>query len=68
MYQQVSAVRRGRDVVHEQFIQAIIFIPVREREVQRPLNLPAELLRLASRLAAMRQAAAAASATCRCET
>jgi len=46
VHQQVPAIRRGRDVVHEQFIQAIIRVPVCQREVQRPLHLSAQLTRL----------------------
>ena len=57
VYQQVPAIRRGRDIVHEQFIQAIIFIPICQGEVQRPLNLPAELQCLALSLAILRSAA-----------
>jgi hypothetical protein len=41
----VPAVRRGRDILHEQIIQAIVGNPICEREVQCPLHLPAELPR-----------------------
>ncbi|PYR29772.1 MAG: hypothetical protein DMF90_29125 [Acidobacteria bacterium] len=63
----MPAIRRGRDIIHEQFIQAVIFIPVCQSEVQRSLDLTAELLRLALPLSTMGIAGAPASAQRRCE-
>jgi hypothetical protein len=63
----VSAIWRGSDFIDEQFIQAVILVPVCQREVQRSLYLPAELLRLALSLTTMGITRAAASAKRRSE-
>jgi hypothetical protein len=63
----VPAIRRGRDIIHEQFIQAVILIPICQGEVQRSLDLPAELLRLALSLTTMGITRAAASSKRRSE-
>ena len=39
----MPAVRRRRDILDEQIVQAIVGMPICEREVQCPLHLPAEL-------------------------
>jgi hypothetical protein len=56
MHQQVPAVRRRRHLVDEQLVQAIILVPISQGEVERPLHLPAELLRLAFALPTRGQA------------
>ena len=63
----MPAVRRGGDIIHEQFIQAIIFIPVCQGEVQRSLNLSTELLRLALSLPTLGHTGAPVSAKRLCE-
>ena len=63
----MPAIRRGRDIVHEQFIQAIVFVPVCQGEVQRSLNLSTELLCLALRLPTLVHAGALVSAKRLCE-
>ena len=67
MHQQVPAIRRGRDIIHEQFVQAIIFIPICQGEVQRSLNLSAKLLCLTLSLPTLGRAGAPASAKRLCE-
>ena len=41
--EKVPAIWSGSDLLNEQIIQAIIGMPICEREIQRPLYLPAEL-------------------------
>ena len=67
MHEQVATVRRGRDIIHEQFIQAIIFIPVCQGEVQSSLNLSTELLCLVLSLPTLGHAGAPASGKRLCE-
>jgi hypothetical protein len=47
---EVPAVRRRRNVLNEQIVQAIVGRPIRQREIQRTLYLPAELPRLSFNL------------------
>ena len=44
MHEEVPAVRGRNNLLDEKIIHAIANIPVREREIQRPLHLPTELL------------------------
>lgn len=67
MHQEVPAIWRRSDFIDEQFIQAVILIPVCQGEVECSLNLPAELLRLALPLSIMGITGASASAKRRCE-
>jgi hypothetical protein len=46
VHQQVPAVRRRRDVLDEQIVQAVVGVPICQREIQRALYLSAELPRL----------------------
>ena len=57
MHQEVSAIRRWKNLVDEEIVEAIANIAICEREVQRPLHLPAELLRLSFGLTVRRRAA-----------
>ena len=52
VHQEVPAVGRRRNVLDEQIVQAIVGMPIRQREIQRTLNLPAELPRLSFTLPA----------------
>ena len=47
MHEQVPAVRRWRHILNEQIVQAVVCVPIGEREIQRTLYLSAELPRLA---------------------
>jgi hypothetical protein len=47
VHQQVSAVRRRRNVFDEQIVQAVIGMSICQREIKRALHLSAELPRLA---------------------
>jgi hypothetical protein len=47
VHQQVPAVRRRRNFLDEQIVQAVIGVPICQREIQRALYLSAELPRLA---------------------
>jgi len=47
VHQQVSAVRRRRNVFHEEIVQAVIGMSICQREIQSALDLSAELPRLA---------------------
>jgi hypothetical protein len=58
VHQQTPAIRRGRDFIHEQFIQAVILMSIGQGEVQCSLNLTAKLLCLALSLTTLRQAGA----------
>lgn len=44
MHEEVPAVRGRNNLLDEKIIYTIANIPVREREIQRPLYLPTELL------------------------
>jgi hypothetical protein len=44
MHEKVPAVRGRNNLLDEKIVYTIANIPVREREVQRPLHLPTELL------------------------
>src|SRR5687767_7895370 len=46
VHQKVPAVRRRGHVLNVQIFQAIVGVPIRQREIQRALNLSAELPRL----------------------
>ena len=67
VHQQVPAIRRGRDIIHEQLVQAIVFMPVCQREIQRSLNLSTELLCLALSLLTLGHAGTRTSAERLCE-
>jgi hypothetical protein len=45
-----SAVGRRRDLFNEQIVQAVVGMPIGQREIQRALYLPAELARLSFNL------------------
>jgi hypothetical protein len=55
MDEQVPAVGRRRNVLNEQIVQAIVGMPICQREIQRTLYLSAELPRLSFGLPAGRQ-------------
>jgi hypothetical protein len=44
MHEEVPAVRGRNNLLDEKIVYAITNIPVREREVQRPLHLPTKLV------------------------
>ncbi len=46
MHQQVPAMRRRRDILNEQIVQAIIGAAIGQRQIQCTLDLSAQLLRL----------------------
>lgn len=46
MHQQVPAMWRGRDVINEEIVQAIIGAAIGQRQIQCTLDLSAQLLRL----------------------
>jgi hypothetical protein len=46
VHEKVPAVGRRRYVFNEQIVQAIVGMPICQREIQRALHLPAELPRL----------------------
>jgi hypothetical protein len=46
VHKKVPAVGRRRNVLNEQIVQAIVGMPISQREIQRALNLSAELPRL----------------------
>jgi hypothetical protein len=64
---QVPAIRRGRDIIDKQFAFAGQPGCVRERQIQRQLHLPAELLVFALRLTVGRWVVAAFSIENLCE-
>jgi hypothetical protein len=43
VHEKMAAIRRGRDILHEQVVQPVVGMLIGEGEVQRPLHLPAEL-------------------------
>jgi hypothetical protein len=45
MHQKVPAVRRRRHVLYEYIVQAIVGVPICQREIQRTLYLSAKLPR-----------------------
>ena len=57
MHEEVPAVRGRNNLLDEKIIYAIANIPVREREIQCPLHLPAELLCLPLGLTVRRRVA-----------
>ena len=57
MHQQVPAIRGRKNLLDEKIVEAIANVAIREREVQRPLHLPAELLCLPFGLAVRRRVA-----------
>jgi hypothetical protein len=50
VHEEVPAVRRRRHVLNEQIVQAIVGMPICQREIQRALYLSAELPRLSFNL------------------
>ena len=50
VHEEVSAVGCRRDVFNEQIVQAVVSMPICQREVQRALYLSAELPRLSFNL------------------
>jgi hypothetical protein len=57
MYQETSAIGRRRNLLHEKPVDTVAGVAVGESEIQRPLYLPAELLRFSFCLPARRSAA-----------
>jgi len=48
--QQMTAIRSGRDLIDKQLESEIFHAGIRERQIKRPLHLPAELLGFPERL------------------
>ena len=57
MHQEVPAIWGRKNLLDEKIVDAIANVAIREREVQRPLYLPTELLGLPFGLAVRRRAA-----------
>jgi hypothetical protein len=55
VHQKVPAVRRGRNVLDKEIVQAVVGVSICQREIQRALNLSADLPRLSFGLPARRQ-------------
>jgi hypothetical protein len=57
MHQKVPAIRGWKNLLDEKIVNAFTNVSIREREVQRPLHLPTELLCLPFGLAVRRRVA-----------
>ena len=57
MHQKVPAIRGRKNLLDEKIVDTIANVAIREREVQRPLHLPTELLCLPFGLTVRRRVA-----------
>jgi len=57
MHQEAPAIRGRKNLLDEKIVDAIANVAIREREVQRPLHLPTELLCLPFGLTVRRRVA-----------